>query len=420
MPTFKAIIRKDDRKQDGTWNVKIRVTQNRESVFISTPFYVDQSQITRGYKIKDAAIISQTEKKIAEYRDMIVEIGFGVEDMNVRQIVNALEKKQDNIDFMQYMFSYADNLQKTKRTNTASIYKTAAMSLYRFNGERPLYSQQINAQFFHKYFLSIQSLKSNTIRAYMICIRTMYKAAQLQYNDDDSGVINFKHGVFKLVTLPQQNDSERETLTVEQMQALIDTPYTGKWFYDFTKDMFILSFMCFGINAKDLFFMTKDQYQDGMLIYRRQKVVNKLGKESEMKIKLSEPAKIILDKYSGDDKYLIDFGEHKRTIHVCRYIHGAFQNAGIEKEGDYLSKVGHKKGEYVFYTNRHTMATLARNECGIDYMTVHQMLNHATPNAFKTTDVYIQKNFSPLWEANEKLLGLFDWSFYLNQKTSCE
>lgn len=214
MPTFKAIIRKDDRKQDGTWNVKIRVTQNRESVFISTPFYVDQSQITRGYKIKDAAIISQTEKKIAEYRDMIVEIGFGVEDMNVRQIVNALEKKQDNIDFIQYMFSYADNLQKTKRTNTASIYKTAAMSLYRFNGERPLYSQQINAQFFHKYFLSIQSLKSNTIRAYMICIRTMYKAAQLQYNDDDSGVINFKHGVFKLVTLPQQNDSERETLTV--------------------------------------------------------------------------------------------------------------------------------------------------------------------------------------------------------------
>lgn len=420
MPTFKAIIRKDDRKQDGTWNVKIRVTQNRESVFISTPFYVDQSQITRGYKIKDAAIISQTEKKIAEYRDMIVEIGFGVEDMNVRQIVNALEKKQDNIDFMQYMFSYADNLQKTKRTNTANIYKTAAMSLYRFNGERPLYSQQINAQFFHKYFLSIQSLKSNTIRAYIICIRTMYKAAQLQYNDDDSGVINFKHGVFKLVTLPQQNDSERETLTVEQMQALIDTPYTGKWFYDFAKDMFILSFMCFGINAKDLFFMTKDQYQDGMLIYRRQKVVNKLGKEAEMKIKLSEPAKIILDKYSGDDKYLIDFGQHKRTIHVCRYIHGAFQNAGIEKEGDYLSKVGHKKGEYVFYTNRHTMASLARNECGIDYMTVHQMLNHATPNAFKTTDIYIQKNFSPLWEANEKLLDLFDWSFYLNQKTSCE
>ena len=420
MPTFKAIIRKDDRKQDGTWNVKIRVTQNRESVFISTPFYVDQSQITRGYKIKDAAIISQTEKKIAEYRDMIVEIGFGVEYMNVRQIVNALEKKQDNIDFMQYMFSYADNLQKTKRTNTASIYKTAAMSLYRFNGERPLYSQQINAQFFHKYFLSIQSLKSNTIRAYMICIRTMYKAAQLQHNDDDAGVINFKHGVFKLITLPPQDESERETLTRAQMQSLIDVPYTGKWFYDFTKDMFILSFMCFGINAKDLFFMTKDQYQDGMLIYRRQKVVNKLGKEAEMKIKLSEPAKIILDKYSGDDKYLIDFGQHKRTIHVCRYIHGAFQNAGIEKEGDYLSKVGHKKGEYVFYTNRHTMATLARNECGIDYMTVHQMLNHATPNAFKTTDVYIQKNFSPLWEANEKLLDLFDWSFYLNQKTSCE
>lgn len=420
MPTFKALIRKSDRKSDGTWNVKIRVTQNRESVLMSTPFYVDQSQITKGYKIKDAALLSKLEKKIAEYRDAIVDIGFNVEEMSARQIIGALKKRRENIDFIEFMFSYAEGLKATKRISTASLYYTAAVSLHRFNKERPLYSYQIDAHFIRKYFLSLQTLKSNTIRSYMICIRTMYKAAQLQHNDDDAGVINFKHGVFKLITLPPQDESERETLTRAQMQSLIDVPYTGKWFYDFARDMFILSFMCFGINAKDLFFMTKDQYRDGMLIYRRQKIAKRKGKEAEMKIKLSEPAKIILEKYSGDDKYLIDFSGHKRTIHVCRYIHGSFQNAGIEKEGDYLSKVGHKKGEFVFYTNRHTMASLARNECGIDYMTVHQMLNHATPNAFRTTDVYIQKNFSPLWEANEKLLSLFNWDFYLNQRTSCE
>lgn len=101
---------------------------------------------------------------------------------------------------------------------------------------------------------------------------------------------------------------------------------------------------------------------------------------------------------------------------MCRYIHCIFQNAGVEEKGDYLSKIGHKKGRYVFYTARHTMATLARNECGADFMMVHQMLNHATPQSMRTTDVYIQKDFSPLWEANEKLLALFDWSFYLNQK----
>ena len=66
-------------------------------------------------------------------------------------------------------------------------------------------------------------------------------------------------------------------------------------------------------------------------------------------------------------------------------------------------------------TSRHTMASLERNEFGIDFMIVHEMLNHFAPNGFSTTDVYIKKDYKKLWEANEKLMGLFNWSFYLNQ-----
>ena len=124
MPTFKALIRKSDRKSDGTWNVKIRVTQNRESVLMSTPFYVDQSQITKGYKIKDAALLSKLEKKIAEYRDAIVDIGFNVEEMSARQIIGALKKRRENIDFIEFMFSYAEGLKATKRISTASQQQT--------------------------------------------------------------------------------------------------------------------------------------------------------------------------------------------------------------------------------------------------------------------------------------------------------
>lgn len=416
MATFKAIVRKGDRRKDGTWNVKIRVIHNREIKVLSTPFYVTQAQLTRGLAIKDVALLDKLDQHLIELRSKVVQLGFQVQNMNVDELVAALESyRSEYIDFIEFMREYARDLKESHRNNTSDIYNTAITSLYKFNGERPLYAHEITAQFMYDYFMSIQHLKSNTIRSYLICLRTMYKAAQLKYNNDDAGIINIKHGVFKLVKIPQQNDTERPTLSVEQMQHLIDTPYTGKWMFDFAKDMFLLSFMCFGINAKDLFFATKDQYEDGVLIYRRQKVVGKLGKEAEMKIKVSEPAKAILEKYSGDKKYLIDFQGHDRTIHVCRYIHGVFQEAGIEEKGDYLSKVGHRKGKYVFYTNRHTMATLARNECGIDYMTVHKMLNHATPNAFRTTDVYIQRDFSPLWEANEKLLSLFDWGFYLNR-----
>lgn len=414
MATFKALIRKGEKRGDGTWNVKIRVTHNREYKMISTPFYVDQSQITKGYNIKDVSVLSKLEQKISEYRDAIIGIGFHVDSMGINELVNALEKKQERIDFTQFMFEYVENLRKFKRANTANLYLTAATSLHKYNKEKPLYCHEITAKYMRDYFMSIQHLKSNTIRSYIICIRTMYKAAQLQYNDDDSGIINVKHGVFKLITLPQQNESDKGTLTPEQIQAIINVPYTGKWYFDFAKDMFLFSFMCFGINVQDLFFAKKSQYKDGILSFRRQKI-SRAKKEADMKIKVPEPAQVILEKYSGDKEYLIDFSGHKRTIHVCRYIHATFQAAGIEKEGSYLSKIGHVSGDYVFYGNRHAMATIAINECGIDYMTVHRMLNHATPQSLRTTDVYIQKDYTQLWEANEKLLSLFDWSFYLNR-----
>jgi integrase len=416
MATFKAIVRKGDRRKDGTWNVKIRVIHNREIKVLSTPFYVTQAQLTRGLAIKDVALLDKLDQHLIELRAKVVQLGFQVEHMNVDELVSAIESYHNEcIDMIEFMRNYADDLKGSHRTNTSNIYHTAINSLYRFNGNKPLYAHEMTAQFMYDYFMSIQNLKNNTIRSYLICLRTMYKAAQLKYNNDDAGIVNIKHGVFKLIKIPQQNDSDKGTLNSQQIQAIIDVPYTGSWYCDFAKDMFLLSFMCFGMNVQDLFFAKKSQYQDGILSYRRQKV-SRVKKEADMKIKVPDAAKVIIEKYSGDKEYLIDFQGHKRSVHVCRYIHATFQNAGLEPEGDYLSKVGHKAGEYVFYGNRHAMATIALNECGIDYMTVHRMLNHATPQSFRTTDVYIQKDYTQLWKANEKLMSLFDWGFYLESK----
>jgi hypothetical protein len=42
---------------------------------------------------------------------------------------------------------------------------------------------------------------------------------------------------------------------------------------------------------------------------------------------------------------------------------------------------------------------------------VDEMLNHSDPK-LALARVYIEKDFKPLWEANRRLLDLFDWSFY--------
>ena len=49
------------------------------------------------------------------------------------------------------------------------------------------------------------------------------------------------------------------------------------------------------------------------------------------------------------------------------------------------------------------------SEVGIDKCTVHEALNHVDSN-MTVTDIYIDRDWSVIWNANKKVLSLFDWS----------
>jgi integrase len=57
-----------------------------------------------------------------------------------------------------------------------------------------------------------------------------------------------------------------------------------------------------------------------------------------------------------------------------------------------------------YYYARHTWATIAYNDCGIDMQTIHEALNHASDANMKITDVYVKKEFTRIWDANRKVL----------------
>jgi integrase len=56
-----------------------------------------------------------------------------------------------------------------------------------------------------------------------------------------------------------------------------------------------------------------------------------------------------------------------------------------------------------FYSARHSFATIATNDAGIDKYKVHQMLNHVIPE-MKITDRYVRKSWKSFDIANRKLL----------------
>jgi integrase len=66
-------------------------------------------------------------------------------------------------------------------------------------------------------------------------------------------------------------------------------------------------------------------------------------------------------------------------------------------------------GKFTSYSARRSWATIGNNVAKIDKYTIHEALNH-TDKTMAVTDLYIDKDFSHIWEANRKVLELFDWT----------
>ena len=79
-----------------------------------------------------------------------------------------------------------------------------------------------------------------------------------------------------------------------------------------------------------------------------------------------------------------------------------------------MKLIKHKIGlgdvsNFTQYSARRSWATVSRNDAKVSKYDVHEALNHIDSD-MAVTDLYIDKNFSHIWEANRKVLDLFDWT----------
>ena len=70
-----------------------------------------------------------------------------------------------------------------------------------------------------------------------------------------------------------------------------------------------------------------------------------------------------------------------------------------------LKEIGKELGieKLQFYAARHSMATIAINKVGISKYIVNDMLCHVD-SSMRITELYIEKDYAPINEANFKLL----------------
>ena len=399
MATFKAII--DRKRADDTYNVRIRVTHKRRLAYIPTDLYVHKDYVRNSKKsgmvINDYRVLDKIKIIIRRYMRICDENDLGGIDVKgVVALINARDRNDVMAtDFVAYVKREAEKMKLAGHAGTAINRITAINALCRVLGCDVIPLSSLTRKRVRDAFCLISGNRAPSL--YKAQLQAAYNSMMKEYNID-ADVIPFNP--FTGIDVKRHEPPKKRALDMDKIMSIFemkDEPLkegTKGARYNLAKDVFMLSFFLVGMNSADLF--SCSQYKNGRIIYERQKTRNRRSDKALMSVKVPDAAMSIFEKYR----------DKKGSGHVFRFWRmyadkGTFNvaiNKGLKVVGKRIKESG-----LTFYAARHSWATIAVNDCGIDKWTVHLALNHVDP-ATAVTDIYIKKSWKPVDEANEKVI----------------
>ena len=113
MLTIKAEIKKDGLKVDGTYNVKLRFTQDRKVKRLSTSLFVKPEELAKtGDFKKGTAVYKEIEKLVATYQEKCNAMQIDLNHYSLDDIFTRLrfdERKEQGIDFIAFSRKWIEN-----------------------------------------------------------------------------------------------------------------------------------------------------------------------------------------------------------------------------------------------------------------------------------------------------------------------
>lgn len=410
MATLKAVIR--TARADGFYPVYIRVTHKRASSFIKTDKMVTKKELTKSNEIKDPYVLQYCTQKILAYTEQLNKKN--IENWTVKEVVEFLTGGNDDICFSDYARQHIAKMIDNGQERNAKNYTLALQHLERFTGTTQIMFSHLTSTLMNRWIKSLEQ----THRAkemYPICMRQIFKAAILEYNDYDNGIIRIKTNPWIKVEIPTSDRAEKLAITPEACRQFFSFPLPeSKMKYpltEFGRDVAMLVLCLAGMNTVDLFKLRKHDYKDGIIRYQRAKTKKFRADGAYMEMRVPAIIQPIFEKYRNmsDDEHLFNFYQRMSTSDsFC-----ANANCGIKQICKAMDMPQNEW--YSVYTFRHTWGTVAQNDVKASIDEVAFAMNHAAGH--KVTRGYIKIDYSPAWELNEKVV---DFIFFSGKTSSRE
>ena len=417
MIIFKPTVWAHHKRRDGSYPVSIRVTFNHGRKYIKTTISVTAEDMTRSLKIKNPAIVAQCNALCDRLRSEAAQINpFELEgkdvDWGVARITRAMQMQDFRLDF----FQWADTYIQTKTEGNRPKYETALRAFERFLGKRAIDINDITHQMLTEFAESCDngpklaySARKGIVTTskprtgpispqYLSRLSHVFDAAKDKYNDEDGGAVVIPRSPFrKLNMTPPKPTTGQKPLPVEVIQAMIDDTDCSDAVRR-SLDVFLVGFALMGANIADLWEAAPPKGR--WWAYNRRKTRNRRADGAFIRCAIPREIGPFLAHLGAGTSATLWLPE----LHDCGKdpsVAGQTINRGLKTWCD-----KRRLEPFTFYACRHTWATLAR-KIGVEKATVDEGLGHV--GDFRITDIYAERDWDRIAEANRKVLSLFRW-----------
>lgn len=419
MITFKPIIIPNNKRQNGTYPVKIRVYFNGKNRRLPTTLVCETKDLTRSLKIKNPDILNKAKDVILKMRVHTDNLTIAdLEGKDVDWVVNKIKDGMRGENFSLDFFEWSKTYLTTKKGTTRMAYERALNALERFRGERVLDINEISKMMLLDFMEYVdnepkmhynhmakewektdkQKVAKAASSLYIMKLQHIFNAAKDRYNDEDADLIRIPRSPFNTIkkVFPSGGKGQR-ALDRKVIQRMI-VAQTDDPSVRVALDAFIVSFALMGANLADLYCATP--FKGNEWIYNRVKTADRRDDKAEMRVTIPPQLDGFIRRLQEGDNgkwWLPELHRLGAKKHTCN-----------EKINDYLRKWQKAAGveDFTFYAARHSWATIARS-MGIDLASVNDCLCHKD-------GLEMGRRYAPLtWEEknaiNQKVVESFVW-----------
>lgn len=411
--TFAPVCIASNRRKDGSYPVKIRVTYKGVSRRLPTNLIARQPDLTRTLHIKPGTILGKAQALIRQMQDTLADLSpFVTEGWDVDRVVAHIRSRLTERDFELDFFDFADGYLRDKTQVTRRAYEMALSSLARWLGGRRLDINDITKGMLLEWRRAVdaegklyynrttgmvedsgQPRGAGVSARHLSKLAHIFNAARMRYNDDERILIPRTpfDGIPKTTPPPHG----QHNLGAELMQRIINAEAEGV--ERVALDVFLLSFATMGANLADLW---AAKPCGPVWVYNRQKTKNRRQDRAEMRVTIQPEAGALVARLQDGPG-----GWWLPALHrlagskdlASQYINRALRK-WAEREG---------VEPFTFYAARKTWASLARR-AGVEKATIDECLCHI--GDFRVADIYIERDYSLMDAANRRVLDTLQFS----------